>query len=148
MAVIGARRLRELTAEDVQQALTAMARRYSSAAVAMGHGALTRAIRHAEARDLVARNVAMLVDIPKGRVERPSKSLSLEQASALLAVAQGTRMHAYIALCLGYRYPDRGGQGAAVGAHRVRRSGRQAAHAASMAVWRSVRAHGYMGLRS
>jgi hypothetical protein len=37
----------------VHQALTAMARRYSSAAVAMGHSALTRAIRHAEARDLV-----------------------------------------------------------------------------------------------
>jgi hypothetical protein len=32
----------------------------------MGHNALTRAIRHAEARDLVRRNVAMLVDTPKG----------------------------------------------------------------------------------
>ena len=45
-------RLRELTADDVHQALAAMALRYSSAAVAMGHNALTRAIRHAEARDL------------------------------------------------------------------------------------------------
>ena len=32
-----------------------MAQRYSSAAVAMGHNALTRAIRRAEARNLVAR---------------------------------------------------------------------------------------------
>ena len=77
-----------------------MAQRYSSAAVAMGHNALTRAIRHAEARDLVGRNVAVLVDTPKGQTGRPSKSLSLEQASALLAAAEGTRMHAYIALCL------------------------------------------------
>jgi len=100
LATIGARRLRELTAADVHQALTAMAQRYSSAAVAMGHNALTQAIRHAEARDLVGRNVAILVDTPKGQAGRPSKSLSLEQASALLAAAAGTRMHAYIALCL------------------------------------------------
>jgi hypothetical protein len=82
LTAIGARRLRELTAADVHQALTAMAGRYSSAAVAMGHNALTRAIRHAESRDLVGRNVAMLVDTPKGQAGRPSKSLSLEQASA------------------------------------------------------------------
>ena len=77
-----------------------MARRYSGAAVAIGHNALTRAIRHAEACDLVGRNVAMLVDTPKGQAGRPSKSLSLQQASALLAAAEGTRMHAYTALCL------------------------------------------------
>ena len=77
-----------------------MALRYSSAAVAMGHNALTRAIRHAEARDLVGRNVALLVETPKGQAGRPSKSLSLEQAAALLAAAVDTRMHAYIALCL------------------------------------------------
>ena len=100
LATIGGMRLRELTADDVHQALAAMAVRYSSAAVAMGHNALTRAIRHAEARDLVRRNVAMLVDTPKGQAGRPSKSLSLEQASALLAAVEGTRMHAYIALCL------------------------------------------------
>ena len=54
-----------------------MAGRYSSAAVAMGHNALTRAIRHAEARDRVGRNVATLVDTPKGQAGRPSKSLTL-----------------------------------------------------------------------
>ena len=44
LGAIGARRLRELTAGDVHQALAAMAQRYSSAAVAMGHNALTRVI--------------------------------------------------------------------------------------------------------
>ncbi len=142
VAAIGARRLRELTAEDVHQALTAMARRYSSAAVAMGHNALTRAIRHAEARDLAGRNVAMLVDTPKGQVGRPSKSLSLEQASALLAAAECTRMHAYIALCL------------ATGIRTEEARALRWEHVdfgdpdggppvpASAAVWRSVRAHG------
>jgi integrase len=100
LTAIGGRRLRELTAADVQHALTTMAKTYSSAAVTMGHNALTRAIRHAEARDLVGRNVATLVDTPKGQAGRPSKSLTLEQASALLAVTEGTRMHAYISLCL------------------------------------------------
>jgi integrase len=142
VAAIGARRLRELTAEDVHQALTAMARRYSSAAVAMGHNALTRAIRHAEARDLVGRNVAMLVDTPKGQAGRPSKSLSLEQASALLAAAEGTRMHAYIALCLAtgirteearalrWKHVDFGNPDG------------EPSVPASAAVWRSVRAYG------
>jgi integrase len=100
LAVIGSWRLRELTAGDVHQALTTMAQHYSSAAVAMGHNALTRVIRHAEARDLVGRNVATLVDTPKGQAGRPSKSLTLDQAAALLAVTEGTRMHAYISLCL------------------------------------------------
>jgi integrase len=100
LATIGGRKLRELTAGDVQNALAVMAEKYSSAAVTMGHNALTRAIRHAEARDLVGRNVATLVDTPRGQAGRPSKSLTFEQASALLAVTEGTRTHAYIALCL------------------------------------------------
>lgn len=100
LASIGGKKLRELTAGDVQHALAVMAEKYSSAAVTMGHNALTRAIRHAEARDRVGRNVASLVGTPKGQTDRPSKSLTLEQASALLAVTKGSRMHAYIALCL------------------------------------------------
>jgi integrase len=142
LATIGGTRLRELTADNVRQALATMALRYSSATVAMGHNALTRAIRHAEARDLVRRNVAMLVDTPKGQTGRPSKSLSLDQASALLAAAEGTRMHAYIALCLAtgirteearalrWQHVDFGDPGA------------RPPTPASAAVWRSVRTHG------
>ena len=142
LTAIGARRLRELTAGDVHLALTTMAQRYSSAAVAMGHNALTRAIRHAEARDLVGRNVAVLVDTPQGQAGRPSKSLTLEQASALLATVGGTRMHAYISLCLatGIRTEE---------ARALRWEhvdfGDPAAKPpvpASAAVWRSVRSHG------
>jgi integrase len=141
LTAIGARRLRELTAADVRQALTSMAARYSTAAVAMGHNALTRAIRHAEGRDLVGRNVATLVDTPKGQAGRPSRSLTLDQASALLAAAQGTRMHAYIALCLAtgirteearalrWEHVDFGDPDA------------EPPVPASAAVWRSVRSH-------
>jgi integrase len=86
--VIGARKLRDLTAADVRQALAAMAAGYSTAAVSMGHLALKRAIRHAEANDLVSRNVAALADTPKGREGRPSKSLTLDQAAAVIAAAR------------------------------------------------------------
>ena len=54
LTVIGARKLRDLSAADVRQALAAMAVGYSTAAVTMGHLALKRAIRHAEANDLVS----------------------------------------------------------------------------------------------
>ena len=142
LTAIGARRLRELTAADVHQALTAMAERYSTAAVAMGHNALTRTIRHAEARDLVGRNVAILVDTPKGQEGRPSQSLTLEQASALLAAAAGTRMHAYMALCLatGIRTEE----ARALSWEHVNFGDPAATPPvpASAAVWRSVRSHG------
>ena len=138
----GARRLRELTAADVRDALVTMAAGYSSAAVAMGHNAITRAIRHAEARDLVGRNVATLVDTPKGQAGRPSKSLTLEQAAALLAAADGTRMHAYIALCLttGIRTEE----ARALRWEHVNFGEPEADPPVppSVAVWRSVRAHG------
>jgi hypothetical protein len=91
LAVIGARKLRDLTAADVRQALAAMAAGYSTAAVSMGHLALKRAIRHAEANDLVARNVAALADTPKGQEGRPSKSLTLDQAVAVITAARTLR---------------------------------------------------------
>jgi integrase len=118
LKTIGGKKLRELTAADVSQALAAMATMYSTAAVAIGHNALTRTIRHAESRDLVARNLAALVDTPKGQAGRPSKSLTLEQAVALLRASgqdhptmnlpaglkdrrrSPSLMHAYIALSL------------------------------------------------
>jgi integrase len=115
--VIGGRKLRELTAADVRQALSAMAAGYSGAAVSMGHLALKRAIRHAEAGDLVTRNVAALVDTPKGQEGRPSRSLTLDQAAAVITTARALPalelrpglkdvrrpaelMHAYITLSL------------------------------------------------
>ena len=44
----------------------------------MGHLAIKHVIRHAEADDLITRNVATLADTPKGQEERPSKSLTLD----------------------------------------------------------------------
>jgi integrase len=160
LKVIGARKLRELTAADVRQALATMAARYSTAAVSMGHLALKRAIRHAEASDLVSRNVAALADTPKGQDGRPSKSLTLDQAVAVTAAAAtlpvmelrpglkdvrrpAALMHAYIVLSLlaGLRTEE---ARALRWAH-VDLDGDPDASPPvppHVAVWRSVRAHG------
>jgi integrase len=160
LKVTGARKLRDLSAADVRQALAAMATRYSTAAVSMGHLALKRATRHAEANDLVARNVAALADTPKGQDGRPSKSLTLDQAVAVITTARilpvmelrpglkdvrrpAALMHAYIALSLlaGIRTEE---ARALRWAH-VDLDGDPAARPPvppHVAVWRSVRARG------
>jgi integrase len=160
LAVIGARKLRDLTAADVRQALAAMAARYSTAAVSMGHLALKRAIRQAEANDLVSRNVATLADTPKGQEGRLSKSLTLDQAAAVIAAARtlpvmelrpglkdvrrpAELMHAYIVLSLlaGIRSEE----ARALRWSHVDLDGDPAARPPvppHVAVWRSVRTHG------
>jgi integrase len=90
-----------LTASDVQKGLTSLAARSSTRTVQIAHNVLVRAIRHAERDDLVGRNVAALVDTPKGQQEgRPSKSLTLEQTAALMAAAEGTALEAYVIVSL------------------------------------------------
>ena len=98
---LGAVKLRDLTAGDVQSALTALAVRMSSRTVQISHNVLVRVIRQAERDGLAARNVAALIKPPKGqRTGRPSKSLTLDQATALMDAAKGTRLEAYITLSL------------------------------------------------
>jgi integrase len=98
--VIGARPLRVLSAGDVRSALGQLAVRYSTRSLQITRNSLERAIRHAESNDLVGRNVAALVKPPQGRSGRPSKSFTLDEAKALLAAAERTRLHAYIVLSL------------------------------------------------
>ena len=159
LKVAGARKLRELSATDVRQALATMAAGYSSAAVTMGHLALKRAIRHAEANDKVSRNVAALVDTPTGQEGRPSKSLSLDQAIAVITAARtlpvmelhpglkdvrrpAALMYAYIVLSLlcGLRTEE----AKALRWQHVNLDGDLAASPPvppHVAVWRSVRVH-------
>ena len=119
-----------------------MARRYSSAAVAMGHSALTRAIRHAEARDLVGRNVALLVDTRKARPGGRARASAWTRHRRCWQATNSTRMHAYVVLCLvtGIRTEE---------ARALRWEhidlgdpDGEPPVPASAAVWRSVRAHG------
>jgi hypothetical protein len=50
---------------------------------------LTRSIRRAQKYDLIGRNVAELVDLPKGRPGRPSRAMNEEQAAKVLKTATG-----------------------------------------------------------
>ncbi|HUN33750.1 MAG TPA: tyrosine-type recombinase/integrase [Trebonia sp.] len=97
---LGARKLRELSADDVDRWLADRAKILSSATVAMLHSILRRAITRAQAREKVKRNVALLCEIPEGQEGRSSKSLTFDQAEALLAAASNTAMFAYIVVSL------------------------------------------------
>ena len=134
LAVIGRIPLKDLTVQDVRTSLKKMAATHSTRTLQKGHNCLTRAIRHAEGQDLVRRNVSALVDTPRGLEGRPSQSLTLDQASALLEAAETSRLHAFIVLCLltGVRSEEA----------RALTWEHVDLEAGTISVWRSVRAHG------
>jgi integrase len=99
---LGARKLRELTAEDVDRWLIDKARTLSTRTLLDIRSVLRRAVARAQARDKVKRNVVLLCDVPTGRAGRPSKSLTLGEAGKLLDAAEADRstMGTYIVLSL------------------------------------------------
>ena len=142
-ALIGGAKLKELTAADVRAALAQLATSRSTRAVQMARSSLVRVIRYAEANDLAGRNVAALVTPPRGLEGRPSKSLTVEQAQALVKAAETSRLHAYIVLCLltGCRTEE----ARALRWDHVDLDGDPDADPPvppHVAVWRSVRSHG------
>lgn len=100
IAQIGARRLRDLSAQDVDRWLLAESKVVSTRTLRLMHSLLNRAVNHAMARDKVKRNVVTLCQVPAGQDGRRSKSLTLDQAVAVLEASDGTALHAYIALAL------------------------------------------------
>jgi integrase len=145
---IGAKPLRKLTAADVRSALAGLSTELSTRSLQIARNCLVRAIRHAEAADIVSRNVAALVQPPAGRQGRPSKALTVDQARALVKAAAGDlvcegesrkkarryRLHAYVVLLLttGIR-PEEA---------RALRWDHLDLDAGTLAVWRSDRAGG------
>ncbi|TYB38402.1 tyrosine-type recombinase/integrase [Actinomadura chibensis] len=99
---LGARKLRELSAEDVDEWLAAKSKTLSTRSLKLIHSILNRSVRKAMARDKVRRNIVELCDVPEGREGRPSKALTLAQAKAVLNAARKSepRIAAYIVLSL------------------------------------------------
>jgi integrase len=97
---LGARKLRDLSADDVDRWLMEKARTLSTRTLRETGSVLKRAITRAQARDKVKRNVVLLCEVPAGGPGRPSKSLTLPQAEALLTAAEASAMHAYVVLSL------------------------------------------------
>jgi integrase len=98
---LGARKLAQLSAEEVDEWLAMKAKTLSTDTLHRLLSILRQSIRRAQARDLVKRNVALLCDVPRGTAGRPSKSLTLAQAADLLTAAKKyPTMHAYIVVSL------------------------------------------------
>jgi integrase len=140
---LGARKLRDLTAVDVDRWLAAKARTLATSTVERLKECLNRAVNRAMARDLVKRNVVSLCGVPKGQTGRPSKSLTLAQAEALLDAAESSPIYGYIVVSLltGARTEEL----RALRWEHVDLDGRPDVNPPlppSIQVWRSVREHG------
>jgi integrase len=97
---LGKRKLRDLSTEDVDKWLADKAKTLSTRTLQIIRSCLNRAVKRAMARDKVKRNVVELCGVPAGKEGRQSKALTFTQADAVIRVAEGTRMHAYIVLSL------------------------------------------------
>lgn len=96
---LGGRRLKDLTATEVDRWLASLTSDLSTARLRHLHSALNRAVARAMTRGLVERNVVAWCRPPKGRPGRPSKSLTVEQSAAILAHDQHW-MHPYVVVSL------------------------------------------------
>ncbi len=97
---LGARKLRELSADDVDRWLAAKAKTLSTRTLEGIRSCLNRSVRRAMARDKVKRNVVELCAVPTGQPGRPSKALTLAQAEAVLKAAEESPMRAYVVVSL------------------------------------------------
>ncbi|AYG82023.1 hypothetical protein DWB77_04191 [Streptomyces hundungensis] len=85
---LGARKLRDLSVDDVDKWLAGKWKVLSPRSLEAVRSCLNRAIKQAMARDKVKRNVVELYSVPAERPGRPSKSLTLEQADSVLVAAE------------------------------------------------------------
>jgi integrase len=97
---IGNYRLRDLRAEHVELWLDELAEDLATKTIRQVHGLLTRAIRMAEKRDLVGRNVSALCETPTGQAGRPSKALTVDQAAAVIKASAGEPFGPYVIVSL------------------------------------------------
>lgn len=102
---IGARRLRDLECEHVEDMLADMAEAgMSGSSLIRVHTTLTRALKWAQSRGKVHRNVSDLVQTPPGG-RRPSRAFTVSQVTQILRAATGNRLQALwtLGLVLGLR---------------------------------------------
>jgi hypothetical protein len=88
---LGARKLRDRGAGDVDPWLAGKPTVLSTSTVHNLHNYLSRSVARAMSRDLVRRNVVALATVPSGQSGRPSKALSLAQARALVDAPRAAR---------------------------------------------------------
>lgn len=98
---LGGGKLHRLTAETVDDWLADRAEHLATSTLQQVYRVLNRAVRRALKRRLVTYNVVDLCDVPRGRKPgRPSKSLTMEQAVAVITNTADDPMYAYIVVSL------------------------------------------------
>jgi integrase len=86
---IGATKLKDFKATDADLFFRNTAKSLSKASLVKIKSTLIRSIRRAQKYDLIGRNVAELVDLPKGQPGHPSRAMSEVEASKVLRAAGG-----------------------------------------------------------
>ena len=100
LPALGAWKLRDLSAAEVDQWLAGLSLSHSTRTVQEIRACLNRSVKRAMARDKVKRNVVELTEVPTGQPGRQSKSLSAEQADDVLTKTTADRLHSYIVVSL------------------------------------------------
>lgn len=77
-----------LSADDVDEWFADKSKVLATRTLRELHSILRRSLTRAQKRDKVKRNVVLLCDVPTGRPGRPSKSLTFDQAVAVLDAAE------------------------------------------------------------
>jgi integrase len=97
-SVIGAKTLRALAPEDVERLLVSLVDRgLAHRSILTVRSSLVMALKWGQRRKLVAWNAAELAEMPAGaRPSKEGRSLTLEEAKALLTAAQGHRLGALV----------------------------------------------------
>lgn len=97
---LGARKIKALKATEVDRWLRKLSASLSDDTLRRVLSCLRRSLRRAHAQDLVDRNVAEIVEVPKGQPGRPSKSLTAAMVDEILAKTRRHPMYAYIVVSL------------------------------------------------
>ena len=86
---IGATKLADFKATDADRFFRDVAKVLSKSSLVKIKSTLARSIRRAQKYDLIGRNVAELVDLPKGQPGHPSRAMTEAQASKVIQAASG-----------------------------------------------------------
>lgn len=85
---IGKAKLKKFNATEAERFFAEIGKELSKRSLVMIKSTLRRSIRRAQAHDLIARNVVELADLPEGQPGRPSRAMTQEQATQVLAAVR------------------------------------------------------------
>lgn len=97
---LGGGKLQRLQPDDVDAWLSALSESLATSTLRRLRAILVLVVKRAMRRGLVDRNVVELCDVPRGRAGRRSKSLTLEQAQAVLTKTAKDPLYSYIVVSL------------------------------------------------